>query len=122
MTAALPTVIVPVFNALDALDACLAALSRTLPASAIVLLADDASTDPNIDPLARQWCERSDFTARYLRRHDNLGFPANCNAAFAEAGDADVVLLNSDTVVTSGWLQQLARCAASDARNDYTVV
>ncbi len=116
MTAALPTVIVPVFNALDALDACLAALSRTLPAGAIVLLADDASTDPNIEPLARQWCERSDFTVRYLRRPHNLGFPANCNAAFAEAGDADVVLLNSDTVVTSGWLQQLARCAASDAR------
>ena len=29
---------------------------------------------------------------------------------------ADVVLLNSDTVVTRGWLDALARCAASDPR------
>jgi GT2 family glycosyltransferase len=51
-----------------------------------------------------------------VRRPRNLGFPANCNAAFAETGDADVVLLNSDTVATTGWLDQLLRCAASDPR------
>jgi len=116
MSARLPTVIVPVFNALDALDACLASLAKTLPAQATVLIVDDASTDPKIEALARGWCERSGLGARYLRREENLGFPANCNAAFAETGDDDVVLLNSDTLTTSGWLQQLARCAASDAR------
>lgn len=116
MKLVLPTVIVPVFNALDALDACLAALTRTLPAQAVVLIADDASTDPNIEPLARQWCDRSTFDARYVRRPYNLGFPANCNAAFAETGDADVVLLNSDAVATTGWLQQIVRCADSDPR------
>jgi len=81
-----------------------------------VLLADDASPDPRIEPMARGWCERSPLAARYLRRVRNLGFPANCNTAFADAGDADVVLLNSDTVTTPGWLAQLLRCAASDAR------
>jgi GT2 family glycosyltransferase len=116
MTTALPTVIVPVFNALDALDACLASLSRTLPATATVLIADDASTDPNIGPLAQQWCDRAPFAARLVRRERNLGFPGNCNRAFADTGDADVVLLNSDTITTTGWLQQLARCAASDPR------
>lgn len=114
--ASLPTVIVPVFNAVAALDACLASLSRTLPTNAVVMIADDASTDPAVETLARLWCDRSTFAASYVRRPANLGFPANCNAAFAEAGRADVVLLNSDTVTTTGWLQQLARCAASDAR------
>jgi GT2 family glycosyltransferase len=112
----LPTVVVPVYNALDDLDACLASLERTLPAGSAVLLADDASTDPRIEPMARGWCERSPLAARYVRRERNLGFPANCNAAFAETGDADVVLLNSDTVATTGWLAQIARCAASDPR------
>ena len=112
----LPTVIVPIHNALEALDACLASLDRTLPAGATVLLADDASTDPRIEPMARGWCERSALAARYVRRELNMGFPANCNAAFAETGDADVVLLNSDTVVTTGWRDQLVRCAASDPR------
>jgi GT2 family glycosyltransferase len=113
---AMPVVVVPIHNALEALDACLASLDRTLPAGSAVLLADDASPDPRVEPLARGWCERSPLAARYVRRERNLGFPANCNAAFAETGDADVVLLNSDTVVTTGWLDQLLRCAASDPR------
>lgn len=113
---ATPVVVVPIHNALEALDACLASLDRTLPAGSAVLLADDASPDPRVEPLARGWCERSPLAARYVRRARNLGFPANCNAAFAETGDADVVLLNSDTVVTTGWLDQLLRCAAGDPR------
>jgi GT2 family glycosyltransferase len=111
-----PVVVVPIHNALEALDACLASLDRTLPPGSPVLLADDASPDPRIEPMARGWCERSALAARYVRRPRNLGFPANCNAAFAETGDADVVLLNSDTVATAGWLEQLVRCAASDPR------
>lgn len=114
--APLPTVIVPVFNAREALDACLAALESTLPARARVLVADDASTDPHIGPLARGWCYRSRLDARYVLRAQNLGFPGNCNAALAETGEDDVLLLNSDAIVTPGWLQQIARCAASDAR------
>ena len=112
----LPTVVVPVYNALDDLDACLASLERSLPGGSPVLLADDASTDPRIGPMARGWCERSRLDAHYVRREHNLGFPANCNAAFAETGDADLVLLNSDTVTTAGWLERIARCAASDPR------
>lgn len=112
----LPTVVVTIHNALEALDACLASLERTLPAGTKVLLADDASTDPRINPMARGWCYRSALDARYVRRELNMGYPANCNAAFAETGDEDLVLLDSDTVVTPGWLQQLARCAAADPR------
>lgn len=115
-TSALPQVIVPVFNAFEALDGCLAALERTLPAGATVLLADDASTDPRIAPLLRAFAARSRLAVTVASREQNLGFPANCNAAFAETGAADVVLLNADTVVTAGWLQRLADCAASDPR------
>lgn len=116
MTLALPTVIVPVFNAVRALDACLASLERTLPEASQVLIADDASSDPNVEALARGWCQRSRLAARYCRRTGNLGLLANCNAAFGETGDADVVLLDADSLATSGWLQQLARCAAGDVR------
>ena len=113
---ALPTVVVPVHNALEALDACLASLDRTLPAGANVLVADDHSSDPRIAPLVESWCGRTALAARHVRRDRNLGFPANCNAAFADTGDDDVVLLNSDTLATPGWLQQIARCADSDPR------
>lgn len=112
----LPTVVVPVFNSVSALDACVAALERTLPAGASVLIADDASTDPNVETLARGWCQRSRLDARYVRRERPLGLAANCNAALAETADDDVILLATGTVTTSGWLQQIARCAQADAR------
>ncbi|MBP6627306.1 MAG: glycosyltransferase, partial [Arenimonas sp.] len=114
--ARLPTVVVPVYNALDDLDACLASLDQTLAPGAQVLVADDASTDPRVAVLLAGWRERSPLDARVVTRGANLGFPANCNAAFAETGDADIVLLNSDAIATPGWLEQMARCAASDAR------
>ncbi len=46
---------------------------------------------------------RSDDRVRLLHNEQNLGFVATCNRGLAErAGDA--VLLNSDTIVTPGWL------------------
>ena len=114
--AELPTVIVPVFNALEALDACLASLNRTLPADARVHVADDASTDPRIARLLEDWKQRTPLDARIVVRERNLGFVGNVNHAFAETADADVVLFNSDAVATRGWLQRIAACAASDER------
>ena len=115
-TAALPTVIVPVFNALDAVDACLASLDRTLPVGTRVLVADDASTDPRIATLLEHWRRGTACAAQVQTRERNLGFVGNANAAFADTVDDDVVLLNSDTVTTGGWLQRIAACAASDPR------
>jgi GT2 family glycosyltransferase len=115
-TRGLPTVIVPVFNALVALDACLASLDRTLPRAARVLVADDASTDPRIAGLLGDWVQRTPLVAEIVVREHNLGFVGNVNLAFAESGDADVVLFNSDAAATQGWLQRIADCAASDPR------
>ncbi len=112
----LPTVIVPVFNALDALDACLASLDRSLPSGARVHVADDASTDPRIARLLDDWKRRTSLACEIVVRERNLGFVGNVNRAFAECGNDDVVLLNSDTVATTGWLQRIAACAASDPR------
>lgn len=114
--APLPTVVVPVFNALAALDACLAALDRTLPAATRVHVADDASTDPRVPALVDDWRRRSPLAVTAVRRARNLGFPGNCNAAFDETGESDVVLLNSDTVPAGDWLRRLAAGAARDPR------
>jgi len=112
----LPIVVVPVFNAHEALDVCLGSLLKTLPSEASVLLADDASTDPRIPELLVQFRRRAKFEVRISTRLANLGFPANCNAAFLETGDSDVLLLNSDTVFTQGALEKIAQCAARDKK------
>lgn len=107
----LPAVIVPVFNAFEHVRDCLVALERTTR-DAEILVIDDASSDERVLPLLRAWKANS-------RRHhllvqtENHGFvhSANCGLTWAPG---DVVLLNSDTEVTQGWLHALARCLASD--------
>lgn len=109
-----PLVIVPVFNAAAQLRQCLDSLERTLAANDRVLIVDDASTDPAIAGIVEGFAARAPASVAVQRRPHNLGFVGNVNAAFAESDDDDVVLLNSDTVTTRGWLDRMIECAASD--------
>lgn len=109
-------IILPVHNGLshlrDGLDAVLAYTPRR---DSRLLVVDDAS-DPVTAAWLRQWAAaQPDWIA--LQRHDeNLGFLANCNQAM-EQGDSDyVLLLNSDVLVSPGWLERLLACAESDPR------
>ncbi|MGY6554154.1 MAG: glycosyltransferase family 2 protein [Wenzhouxiangella sp.] len=104
-------ILVPIFNAPQALATCLTALHACLdPAHAQVILIDDASTDPAIAKVLAE--QPSEWTQ--VRNARNLGFVASANFGMALAGRADVVLLNSDTCVTPGWLEAMLACAASD--------
>jgi GT2 family glycosyltransferase len=112
---ALPTVVVPIHDGADALRACVASLRATLPRDARVELVDDASRDRAVAGLLDELERDPPWRLRVVRQRENLGFVGTVNAAFARR-DGDVVLLNSDTVATPGWLERLAACAASDAR------
>lgn len=109
---ALPQVIVPIFNARAQLQECLASLAQHSP-DADVLLINDASTDPEVAPLLDRWVDaRPD--RRLITHEVNQGFVRTANEGLRQS-DGDVVLLNSDTVVTPQWLERLGRCLASDA-------
>ena len=103
-------VIVPVFNAPDETERCLAALATTVHDQTPVVVIDDASSDARVERILE--CQPSHWYR--VRNERNLGFVATANLGMALAGDADVVLLNADTEVTEGWLEALERCAASD--------
>jgi GT2 family glycosyltransferase len=104
---------VPVYNAPDELDGCLGSLRDTLPGDAEVLVIDDASSDEDTKRVLQKWRERAESCWRFLENRRNLGFVATVNRGM-EMTAGDVVLLNSDTEVTSGWLQGLQRCLESD--------
>ena len=110
----LPTIIIPIHNAPDELNACLASLHRNTPPEAEVLLLDDASDDPFIRPMLRHWLGEAGPTWRLEVLARNIGFVGTVNHGM-EMTPGDVVLLNSDTVLTAGWLQGLHHCLASDA-------
>jgi GT2 family glycosyltransferase len=109
----LPSIIVPVFNALEQLEACLASIARTVPPDTKVLLIDDASTDKRVLPLLQTWANDAKPYRRLLIHEKNRGFVATANHGMRIAG-TDVVLLNSDTEVAGAWLQHLADCLDSD--------
>jgi GT2 family glycosyltransferase len=109
----LPTVILPVYNAPDELDACLSSLQQTLPAVAELLIIDDASTDDGTGRVLRKWQAHAGKRWQFLANRENLGFVATVNRGMRMAS-GNVVLLNSDTEVTYGWLQGLQRCLESD--------
>ena len=51
-----------------------------------------------------------------LRNAQNLGFTGTANRGM-QLSRADVILLNSDTIVTAGWLDAIMHCAATDPRS-----
>lgn len=105
------TVIVPVYNAFEVLRPCLDSLDRCSP-DAPVCVVEDASDDDRVRPLLRSWVS-SRPGARLVELPENRGFVHAANRGAREAR-GDIVLLNSDTVVTPGWLDALQRCLASD--------
>lgn len=110
----LPLIIVPVFNAFEQLKACLESVTRTVPSDADILLIDDASTDKRVQPLLQSWVGEVNPNRRLLVHEKNRGFVATANHGMRLA-ETDIVLLNSDTEVTGGWLENLAQCLDSDA-------
>jgi len=109
-------IVVPVFNAPHDVRRCVASVLEHTPRGAFrLVLIDDGSTDPGIASLFAELGSRGDPAVRLSRNASNQGFTRTANRGM-DASRSDVVLLNSDTIVTRGWLDALSRCAASDAR------
>ncbi|MFM2341613.1 MAG: hypothetical protein RLZZ592_1266 [Pseudomonadota bacterium] len=108
------TVIVPIFNAYEAVSDCLQSLERTLPVQARVLLMDDASPDPRMAELLAKHADQPGW--QVVTNESNLGYTRTVNKAIGLCSPNDVVLLNSDTVTTSRWLQNLRHAAYSQPR------
>jgi len=101
-------IIIPIFNAIEDLSRCLASL-RQWHCLAIgkIILVDDGS-----EPDAKAWINA------YSREHENIvvvlnsqnqGFTRSIMAGMKKSTAPYVVLLNSDTIVTAGWVEGLWR-------------
>src|SRR5437016_2372813 len=108
-------IVVPVYNAAADLARCVDSVLEHSTGDWRLLLIDDASPDPAIRAYFSELRARRLLRVTLLANEKNIGFTLTANRGFAEARrEADILLLNSDTVVTRGWLDRLSRCAASD--------
>ena len=101
------TVIVPVYKQPELVRKCAESLLRHTSEDVELCFIDDCSPDPQIGVLLREFQERAPNRITILVNERNLGFPATCNRGIEHAGRRDVVLLNSDTMVTPRWLEGL---------------
>lgn len=109
------TVVVPVYNACDEARACLESLIRHTDLSRVrVIVIDDGSTDPRVLPMLNEFAGKPGIVLQANTR--NLGYTKTVNIGLRDAGNDDVVLLNSDTIVTPQWLEGLRSTAYGDDR------
>lgn len=103
-------VVVPIYSGGPTLEACLDALA-THNADAQIVLVDDSGGDPEVEASCESFLDRL-ANSKLVVNERNLGFVSSANAGMAAAdADRDVVLLNSDTVVTGRWLEKLSVAA-----------
>ena len=105
------TAVIPVFGPSPDLERCLASVvAHTDLSRHRLLVVGDGPFEPEVRRLAEGVTAGRQGSVRLLERPAREGFPAAANAGIREA-EGDVVLLNSDTEVTAGWLRKLAEAA-----------
>lgn len=101
-------VIVPIYEAYDDLSQCLESLIKYRDQYSIILV-NDGSKDTRIRQLSSEYVQSYGFV-RAINNAQNVGFVSSVNAGM-KLSQRDVILLNSDTVVSSGWASKMRRCA-----------
>jgi GT2 family glycosyltransferase/glycosyltransferase involved in cell wall biosynthesis len=105
-------IIIPVYNAPDEVKDCIKSIFRnTDNVDFRVIIINDCSPDPEVKRYLETIKEESRIVL--LENEKNLGFVGTVNRGMSYS-ENDVVLLNSDTVVTKDWLKKLIEAAYSD--------
>jgi len=106
-------IIIAVHNGHSVFRRCIESVLRyTAPPYRIIVM-DDASSDPDL--LTYLETLKALKHVVIIRNSDNQGYVRTVNQALQHSMN-DVVLLNSDTVVTRDWLDKLYACAYSNTK------
>ena len=101
------SVIIPTWNGLHYLSACLEALMPQLPPDAEVVLVDNGSTDGTTT-----WVRIAYPSVRLLALNTNVGFAGGITAGLRVAKGDLLLLLNNDAFVEPGCIPALLAAAA----------
>ncbi len=108
-------IIIPVYNAPQQVEDCVNSVLHNTDTDFNLIIIDDASPDTQISTYLTKLNKLADERIQVFRNQQNLGFIGTVNRGMS-MNNRDVVLLNSDTLVTPGWLQKLKHCATTDSR------
>ena len=106
------TIVIPVFNALAETLACLDSLNGSTTVPIAVRVIDDGSEQAVKQALEHYALDKPWVRVESLGKNKGYTFAADYGVRGAPTDW--VVLLNSDTIVTRGWLEGMLACARSD--------
>lgn len=104
------TIIVPVYGDWESLSSCVGSLKKYIDASRhTVMFVNDCGPEADAIEMKLKKAIKGAKNFHYFRNEQNLGFLKNCNNAVfhLDTTDNDILLLNSDTEVTEGFLEEL---------------
>ncbi|MGF7118938.1 glycoside hydrolase family 99-like domain-containing protein [Methanobacterium oryzae] len=107
------SVIITIYNAYDDTKKCIYSVLENTSIPYELILIDDCSSDERIGILLDEMEKIPHL--KVIRNSENRGYTKNINVGI-ENSEGDVVLLNSDTIVTPKWLQKLVVAAYSNER------
>lgn len=107
------SIIIPAFNAIQYTKECIEKVYSVSSKYAFeVIVVDNASSDETQAEMRKERFVRKDFS--YYRMEENLGFAGGVNFGMQQAKGQYVVILNNDTLPTSGWLDLLVEALKND--------
>lgn len=97
----LTSIVILTHNELACTHACLQSIRFVTDEPYELIIVDNGSTDGTVDYL------RSCSDVKLIENPDNRGFPAAANQGIRASSGQQIVLLNNDVLVTTGWLDRL---------------
>ena len=103
------TIVIPVYKDWKTLQICIESIKKYVNSRHQIFLINDMSSE--WEKMEREIKKSIDGCVQfhYFRNKENLGFVKTCNLAVQELDktDNDILLLNSDTEVTEGFLEEM---------------
>ena len=95
------SIVIVTYNQLGCTRACLDSIRFVTDEPYELIVVDNGSTDGTVEYL------RSCPDVKLIENPDNRGFPAAANQGIRASNGAQVLLLNNDVLVTTGWLRRM---------------
>lgn len=103
------SIIILSYNTLNYTKLCIESIRKHTPLGIYeIIVVDNGSIDGS-----REWLKRQSDVV-LIKNIENLGFPKGCNQGMKVATGQDLLLLNSDTIVTPRWLENMQQALHSD--------
>lgn len=103
------SIIIPTYNQRDYVLQCVSSIEKYTPAPYEIIVVDNASQDGTADALLRKG-----GMVRVAALEKNRGFAGGVNQGLMMAKGRHIVVLNNDTLVTPGWLENMMTCLNSN--------